>query len=132
MPVSALFVGNCIVTFFPAGFTRVLASAIASCRARIESALSNSSYYISSSSSVVSYVSTELVEGGALSLPLIEVLPLCVVCGCGGADGAPSDCMATSLFTVGCMFSAGLLRGYAPCSRIVATTSAYVIFFGGA
>jgi hypothetical protein len=101
MPVSAFFVGNFIVTFFPTGFARFLASAIASCRARIESALSNSSYYNSSSSSVVSYVSTELVDGGALSLPLIEAIPLCVVGRCGGADGDPSDCLATSIFTIG-------------------------------
>jgi hypothetical protein len=101
MPVSAFFVGNCIVTFWPTGFARVLASAIASCRARIESSLSNSSYYNSSSSSVVSYVSTELVAGGALSLPLIEAIPLSVVGRCGGADGDPSGCLATSIFSIG-------------------------------
>ena len=72
------FVGNCIVTFWPTGFARVLVSSIANCRARIESALSNSSYSYSASSSVVWYVSTELVEGGALSLPLMEAIHFCV------------------------------------------------------
>ena len=101
MPVSAFFVGNCIVTFLPTGLARVLASSIASCRARIESSFSNSSYYNSSSSSVVSYVSTDLVVGGALSLPLIEAIPLSVVGRCGGADGDPSGCLATSIFSIG-------------------------------
>jgi hypothetical protein len=53
-PLSASFVGVCIVTFWTIGWARFFASAIVNWRARIESALSISSYSNSSSSSVVS------------------------------------------------------------------------------
>jgi hypothetical protein len=43
---------------------------------------------------VVSYVSTELAEGGALSFPLIEAIPLCIV---RRADGDPMDCLSPSI-----------------------------------
>jgi hypothetical protein len=43
-PFSDSFVGICIDTFWTIGFARVLASAIANCRAKIESALSISYY----------------------------------------------------------------------------------------
>jgi hypothetical protein len=94
---STSFVGSCIVTFWTTGVARVLASSIANCRARIESAHSNSSYCTSSSSSVVSYVCTELLEGGALSLPLIEAIPFCVPCSFGGDDGDHMDGLSPSI-----------------------------------
>ena len=74
-----------------------MASTIAVSRARIESSLLISSYCDSASSSVVSYVSTELSEGGALSLPLTEAIPCCVTCSFGGEDGDHMDGLSTSI-----------------------------------
>ena len=94
---SASFIGNSIVTFLPISFSHGLASAIVNYRARIESALSISSYCDPASSSVVSYVCTEHVEGGALSLPLMEAIPLCIAGMCGGEDGDPREFLSTSI-----------------------------------